>query len=113
MFGEGLSGLGARAAQFAPGTWAPREPVRPAWVNLDALFAAPDPPRHQAVDGLVLTGEVPGMVKHWIRGSHGLYLGVCHFELSYVDGRRRTYGVSDQLVPEYALRSRAPDSPAG
>ncbi|GAB3912652.1 hypothetical protein GCM10029964_120810 [Kibdelosporangium lantanae] len=78
--------------------------VKPAWVDLEALFG-PEPDRISTVpDGLNLRGRVPGQVSGWFRSDLGAWLAVVHYDIPYRDGRRATVRVTDQVVPARAVQ---------
>lgn len=82
------------------------ESPRPVWVRLDALMIRdPGTPVHVNGAGLDMTGEVPGLLTHWVPTVAGDWMGRLNFAVPYADGSRRLE-LSDQLVPAYALRPR-------
>lgn len=82
-------------------------------MRLDAVYPHPeDAPRTSVPDGVDLVGNAPGMLvaDSWIRSARGMWLAVCSITIPYTDGRR-TYHLTDQLVPGHALRPRRPSQP--
>jgi hypothetical protein len=53
-----------------------------------------------------MTGEVPGVLSHWLPTVAGDWLGVVSYSVQYADGRGMER-FADQLVPSYALRPKA------
>jgi hypothetical protein len=86
--------------------------ARPVWIDLDVAFPLPrDHPHRVIAGGLELSGRVPGMLKRWIRGSQGEWLGLVYVQLRDGAGDVRLT-LDDQLVPAAALRPRQPPGPA-
>lgn len=84
-----------------------RRELTPVWVVLDALcIRVPGAPSHVVVDGLNMTGQVPGLLRTWHKTVKGDWLGVVNFAIPYADEYRGKLHLSDQLVPAYALRPR-------
>lgn len=79
---------------------------RPVWVRLDSIAVRdPDTPRHVNGSGLDMTGEVPGLLTHWVPTYNGDWLARVNYQVPYADGRA-PLRLNDQLVPGYALRPR-------
>jgi hypothetical protein len=87
-------------------TWGLTTPARQVWIRLDAIFIRdPGTPVHPNGAGLNMTGEVPGLLTHWVPEYRGGWAGRCTFSVHYADGRRPLV-LRDQLIPAYALRPR-------
>jgi len=93
---------------IAAQVWKPDStpPVRPVWVLLDELCRHDPATRATVIDGLDMTGKAPGVLLHWRRSGHGDWLGLVHYTIGYIDGRRQRAPFYEQLVPAYALRPR-------
>lgn len=77
------------------------------WVSLDRLFVRdPGMPQHTNGAGVIMKGEVPGKLTHWVPTLDGHWMGRVHYGVQYADGRRDLW-MQDQLVPGYALRPRS------
>ena len=86
--------------------WGHEESPRRVWVRLDAvLLREPGMPSHINGAGLDMTGEVAGLLTHWVPTVKGDWMGRVNFAIHYADGRP-DFEVRDQLVPAYALRPR-------
>ncbi len=86
--------------------------ARPVWIDLDVAFPLPRGHRHRTIaDGLELSGRVPGMLKRWVRGSQGEWLGLVYVQLRDGAGDIRLT-LDDQLVPAAALSPRRPSGRA-
>lgn len=100
-------------------TWSPGGPAYtvehhapnipdPVWVNLDLVY---DTARSSAdgsrkhVDGLEMSGRVPGLLTGWIDLYQGGRLGIVNIDVPYADGRRRRSG-HELWIPDYALTPR-------
>ncbi|GAA5072547.1 MULTISPECIES: hypothetical protein [Nocardia] len=82
-------------------------PPKPVWVRLDAIVIRdPGTPKHTNGAGVIMHGERPGTLTHWVPTVAGDWLGRVTFSVQYADGRPDLL-VRDQLVPAYALRPRA------
>jgi hypothetical protein len=81
--------------------------ARPVWVDLDIAFPLPSGHRRRVVaDGLDLAGRAPGMLKRWVRGGRGEWLGLVYLQLRDGAGDERLV-LDEQLVPSAALSPRA------
>lgn len=90
--------------------WGHTTPPKPVWIRLDAFYIRdPGIPIHPNGAGLDLTGEVPGLLTHWVAEYRGGWAGRCNFSIPYADGRP-PLELQDQLVPAYALRPRELDT---
>lgn len=82
------------------------KPGTPVWVSLDRLYLhEPGCPTHVNGAGIHMTGEVRGVLKHWIAEYRGHWIGKVTYETQYADGREPERWV-DAPVPDYALRVR-------
>lgn len=80
--------------------------TRPCWVHLGALLSRSEgAERHTVVDGLDMSGAVPGAVSGWFRALTGEWLAVVHYAVPYADGRRAV-NLVDQLVPGHTVTPR-------
>ena len=106
-----LGWIGAHGGEGITGGQAIR--ARAVWIDLDVVFPLPAEHRRRVVaDGLELTGQVPGMLKRWIRGSRGEWYGLVWVPLRDGAGDVRLT-LDDQLVPAAALRPRLPPAESG
>ncbi|WP_245746137.1 hypothetical protein [Nocardia altamirensis] len=81
-------------------------PPRPVWVRLEAIVIRdPGTPKHINGAGVIMRGERPGVLTHWVPTVDGDWMGRVTFTVQYADGRPDLH-VADQLVPAYALRPR-------
>ncbi|WP_245671667.1 hypothetical protein [Nocardia amamiensis] len=81
-------------------------PPRPVWVRLDAILVRdPGTPRHVNGAGVIMRGERPGTLTHWLPTVDGDWMGRVTYSIQFADGRPDLH-VRDQLVPAYALRPR-------
>lgn len=79
---------------------------KPVWVRLDAVCVRnPGVPAHPNGAGVIMTGEVPGVLSRWVPTVAGDWLGVVTYSVQYADGRGAER-FADQLVPSYALRPK-------
>lgn len=77
---------------------------KPVWVRLDCLYLRPPgAPQHVNGAGVIMTGEVPGKLSHWMPTVAGDWMGWVSYNLQHADGRP-PLRLRDQLVPGYALR---------
>ncbi|CAM4523832.1 hypothetical protein NONI108955_42640 [Nocardia ninae] len=82
------------------------EQPKPVWVRLDAIVIRdPGTPKHTNGSGVIMEGERPGVLTHWVPTVAGDWMGRVTFSVQYADGRP-DLRVADQLVPAYALRPR-------
>lgn len=89
------------------GAWAPAPELTRVWVLLDSIcMRVPGTPRRVVIDGLDMSGQVPGLLSGWRETANGDWLGEVNFSAPYIDGRRHKLSLSHQLVPAYALRPR-------
>lgn len=80
--------------------------ARPVWVDLDIAFPLPAGHRRRVVaHGLDLRGRVPGMLKRWVRGGRGEWLGLVYLQLRDGAGDERLV-LDEQLVTSAALSPR-------
>lgn len=85
------------------------KPGKPVWVRLDAIcIRDPGTPVHTNGAGVIMTGEVPGALSHWIPTVDGDWLGIVDFGVQYANGLRGEW-LQHQCVPAYALRPRTTD----
>lgn len=106
-----LGWIGAHAGEGITGGQAIR--ARAVWIDLDVVFPLPaEHCRRVVADGLELTGQVPGILKRWIRGSRGEWYGLVWVPLRDGAGDVRLT-LDDQLVPAAALRPRLPSAESG
>ncbi|RSM80872.1 hypothetical protein DMH04_28545 [Kibdelosporangium aridum] len=86
--------------------------VTPVWIRLDAIYVrAPDSASRTIPHGLDMTGEIPGYLYGWWPTVKGNWLGVVNFAIPYADDRSHKLQVTEQLVPDYALRKREERNP--
>jgi hypothetical protein len=81
--------------------------ARPVWIDLDIAFPVPAGHRRRVIaHGIDLSGRVPGMLKRWVRGGRGEWLGLVYLQLRDGAGDVRLV-LDEQLVPCAALSPRA------
>ena len=86
--------------------------ARPVWVDLEVLFPPGDAPADLLVpDGLVLTGEVRGLLHHWARAGDGRWIAVVSFRLPFGTGHRSSPGLEVRWAPVGADAVRPGDAP--
>ncbi|MGH3686851.1 MAG: hypothetical protein ACRDRU_04500 [Pseudonocardiaceae bacterium] len=99
-----LGWIGAQGGEGITGGQVTR--ARAIWIDLEVAFPLPEGHRRRVVtDGLALTGQVPGFLKRWVRGSRSEWYGVVWVPLSDGAGDVRLT-LNDQLVPAAALSPR-------
>lgn len=99
------------------------KPAEPLWgipaircrnvlINLDLLYPRdPNTSPTRAVSGVNMTGIVRGVLYDWIQSGTGVWYGRCHFTMPYWDSHNGEVEVTDQLVPEHAVKQIATDPP--
>jgi hypothetical protein len=108
------AGASVNDPNYSPGSklWGidPRR-SRNVLINLDSLYSRdPDVSPSRAVSGVDMTGIVRGILYDWIQSGTGVWYGRCHFTMLYWDGRDSVIEVTDQLVPEHAVKKIDPES---
>ena len=107
------AGADANDPHYSPGSpvWGiPASRCRPVLINLDLLYPRdPDVSPCRAVSGVNMTGVVRGVLYDWILSGTGVWYGRCQFTMPYWDGRGDVE-VTEQLVPEHAVRKVVPES---
>ncbi|CRK57063.1 hypothetical protein [Alloactinosynnema sp. L-07] len=83
-----------------------REHSKPVWVRLGLLYIrGPGKPRHLNPAGIVLAGEVPGLLSAWKPIDSGEFMGRVTYPVDHIDGRAPIW-LQDQWIPDYAIRTR-------
>jgi hypothetical protein len=89
--------------RIGPG-WPKPRPWRPAWIDLPRLFRG-DGSSPNGADGIDTSKPVKGVVSEWT-STPGMWIGLCQYEVTYMDGRERLFVARDQLLPATFLAPR-------
>lgn len=98
---------------IGPGYGPEDQPPSPTmtWVDLAKIYIREPGAAHRSNPlGLDLSGEVPGLISAWIPTVDGRWMARVNYHVKYADGQQ-VERLSDQLVPDYALRPRETDVP--
>jgi hypothetical protein len=105
------AGAAANDPHYAPGEslWGiPAMRCREVLINLDLLYPRdPNISPTRAVSGVNMTGIVRGVLYEGIQSGTGVWYGRCHFTMPYWDSHNGEVEVTDQLVPEHAVKKIA------